>query len=70
MNALINEMAKILEINAAEMMHRMMDLQEEYEVVTPEIVKNSLVHTAHAMGGEYSKKVNELNNQYNKKAAA
>ena len=69
MNALINEMAQILELNAADMMHHMMDLNEEYSEVTPALVARSLLHTAFAEGGETHTKVAALYNSYSKAAA-
>ena len=69
MNALINEMAQILELNAADMMHHMLDLADEYSEVTPALVARSLLHTAFAQGGETHTKVAAIYNEYNKAAA-
>jgi len=69
MNDLINKIAEVLEITPAEMMHRMMDMYESYEEVTPEMVKNDLLGTAYAMGCEYHSKVCQMVNEYNKAAA-
>ena len=71
MNNLINEMAKVLDLDAAGIMYHVMDLQEEFGEVTPPLMANSLLHTAFCYGANSEEhiKCTSLYNEYAKAVA-
>lgn len=66
MNNLINEMAAILNLDAAAMMHHMIELQTRYPKTSDNLVARSLLHKAYEYGAmsKEHEKVTIIYNDY------